>query len=46
VAGGKLTTLEKQLQELKNKYQESENGRKKLAYELDYLTKRLKICDA
>ena len=41
-----MALLEKQFQEMKKKYDESESSRKKLAYELEYLTKRLKICDA
>jgi septal ring factor EnvC (AmiA/AmiB activator) len=46
VTGGKMAALEKQVKDLKQKYEESENSRKKLAYELECLTKRLKICDA
>ena len=45
ISGAKVMSLEKQLQEFKKKYEESESSRKKLAYELEYLTKRLKICD-
>lgn len=45
VANGKTAVLEKQLAEIRRKYEESETARKKLTFELEYLTKRLKICD-
>lgn len=46
VSSARIVLLQKQIAELRSKYEESETARKKLAYELEYMTKRLKICDA
>ena len=45
MVNGKTNVLEKQLAEIRRKYEESETARKKLTFELEHLTKRLKICD-
>lgn len=45
MSSGRVMLLEKQVNEVRGKYEESEVARKKLAFELEHLTKRLKICD-
>ena len=46
VTGSKMAGLERQVTDLKKKYEESEGIRKKLTLELEYATKRLTIRDA